>query len=58
MLRRHLAYNASLARLTSAGVSVLDPDAVITRAEDGLASFAWPHILAVLNERTSSEVGP
>lgn len=56
VLRRHPAYHASLARLTSAGVSLLDPDAVTTRAEDGLASFAWPHILAALNEHTSSEI--
>jgi phosphopantothenoylcysteine synthetase/decarboxylase len=50
VLRKHPAYDDSVARLTSAGVSIMDPDTVTTRADDGLATFAWPKILTALND--------
>lgn len=49
-LRKHPAYNESIARLTSAGVSIMDPDAVTTRADDGLVTFTWPKIVHAINE--------
>jgi phosphopantothenoylcysteine decarboxylase len=56
VLRQHPAYPRSIARLTNAGVIVLDPDAVTICAEDGLATFDWPQITAALHD--STEVGP
>ncbi|MCA1678452.1 MAG: flavoprotein [Actinobacteria bacterium] len=53
-LRRHPAYDESVARLTNAGVSVMDPDVVTVRAEDGLATFDWPQILSALDDVCSS----
>ena len=49
VLRTHPAYEESVARLTSSGVSMLDPDVVTVRAEDGLATFDWPQILSALD---------
>jgi phosphopantothenoylcysteine decarboxylase len=49
VLREHPAYADSVARLTSAGVSMLDPDAVKTRGEPGLATFDWLQILSALD---------
>lgn len=57
-LRTHPAYGESVARLTRAGVSMMDPDAVTVRAEDGLATFDWPQILAVLSHVRSSRRSP
>jgi flavoprotein len=54
VLRTHPAYDESVARLTRAGVSMMDPDAVTVRAEDGLATFDWSQILAALNDVRSS----
>jgi phosphopantothenoylcysteine synthetase/decarboxylase len=56
VLREHPAYSDSIARLAHAGVIVLDPDAITTRAEDGLAAFDWPQIVAALLEATKSGV--
>jgi phosphopantothenoylcysteine synthetase/decarboxylase len=50
VLRTHPAYEESVARLTSTGVSMMNPDAVTVRAEDGLATFDWPQILAALDD--------
>jgi phosphopantothenoylcysteine synthetase/decarboxylase len=55
VLRKHPAYEESIGRLTRAGISMMDPDAVTRRADDGLATFAWPQILATLNERLLPE---
>jgi phosphopantothenoylcysteine decarboxylase len=54
VLRTHPAYDESVARLTRAGVSMMDPDAVTARAEDGLATFDWPQILSTLKDVCSS----
>jgi phosphopantothenoylcysteine decarboxylase len=54
VLRTHPAYDENIARLTRAGVSIMDPDAVTLRAEDGLATFDWPQILSVLDDVRSS----
>lgn len=53
-LRRHPAYDESVARLTNAGVSMMDPDAVTIRAQDGLATFDWPQIVSTLDDVRSS----
>jgi hypothetical protein len=53
-LRTHPAYDESVARLTRAGVCLMDPDAVTVRAEDGLATFDWPQILSTLSGVLSS----
>ncbi|MGW4400397.1 flavoprotein [Amycolatopsis nivea] len=50
MLRRHPAYGASIARLANAGASIMDPDAVTVRADDGLATFDWPQIVTALRD--------
>lgn len=57
VLRKHPAYEESVARLTSAGVSMMDPDAVTVRAQDGLATFDWPQILSALDDVCSSPRG-
>jgi phosphopantothenoylcysteine decarboxylase len=48
LLRKHPAYAESVTRLAAAGVSILDPDAVTRRADDGLATFDWAQIEAAL----------
>lgn len=48
VLQQHPAYPASLHRLTEAGVTMLDPDEITTRADDGLATFQWSHILRAI----------
>jgi phosphopantothenoylcysteine decarboxylase len=50
VLREHPAYADSVARLASAGVAMLDPDAVKARGEEGLATFDWAQILSALDE--------
>jgi phosphopantothenoylcysteine decarboxylase len=57
VLRTHPAYDESIARLTRAGVSVMDPDTVTVRAEDGLAMFDWPQILLELGDVRSARRG-
>jgi phosphopantothenoylcysteine synthetase/decarboxylase len=56
VLRQHPAYSHSIAQLTNAGVSLLDPDAITTRAKDGLAAFDWPQIVAALLDATKPDV--
>jgi phosphopantothenoylcysteine synthetase/decarboxylase len=56
VLRQHPAYADSIARLSNAGVMLLDPDAITTRAEDGLASFEWSYIVAAIHDATKSAV--
>jgi len=51
LLRQHPAYAHSVARLTAAGVTILDPDAVTTRGDDGLATLEWSHIMSALTAR-------
>lgn len=53
LLRKHPAYRESVTRLTNAGVSILDPDTVTTRADDGLATFDWPQIEEALAQSLS-----
>lgn len=55
VLRKHPAYNDSIARLTGIGVSIMDPDSVTARAGDGLATFVWAQIIAALNDLTDPE---
>lgn len=54
-LRKHPAYGASVQRLTGLGVSVVDPEAVTTRAGDGSVTFAWSTITSALNELNAGE---
>lgn len=54
VLREHPAYGESIRRLTRCGVSVLAPDTVTVRADDGLATFVWPQITAALRDLTGS----
>jgi phosphopantothenoylcysteine synthetase/decarboxylase len=56
LLRKHPAYGESIARLKGAGVSLMDPDAVTTRARDGLATFEWRQVLSALKDLVASEV--
>lgn len=56
VLRKHPAYTESIARLANTGVTLLDPDTITTRADDGLAAFDWPLILAALHDATNSNV--
>jgi phosphopantothenoylcysteine decarboxylase len=44
-LRSHPAYSDSVGRLRKAGVTVIDPDSITTRDDDGLAAFDWLPIL-------------
>jgi phosphopantothenoylcysteine synthetase/decarboxylase len=44
-LRRHPAYGDSTRRLTGCGVTVMDPEFITTRDDDGLATFDWARIL-------------
>jgi hypothetical protein len=44
-LQRHPAYNDSIRRLTECGVTVMNPEFITTRDDDGLATFEWAHIL-------------
>ncbi|MFD5089822.1 flavoprotein [Amycolatopsis thailandensis] len=55
-LRRHPAYVDSVARLAKAGVTLLDPDTITTRAEDGLATFDWSHLLSALRGAVTSDM--
>ncbi|MGW5049747.1 flavoprotein [Actinokineospora sp. NPDC004072] len=57
LLRKHPAYDDSVERLTQCGVFMLDPDAITTRATDGLADFDWAQILTAVGTRTGS-TGP
>ncbi|ANN21167.1 flavoprotein [Amycolatopsis orientalis] len=54
-LRRHPAYADSVARLTKAGVKLLDPDTITTRAEDGLATFDWSYLISALCSAVKSD---
>ncbi|MGH8793031.1 MAG: flavoprotein [Stackebrandtia sp.] len=47
-LRQHPAYNTSLSTLRSAGVTVLDPDAVTRRLPDGTVTAEWSRLLEAL----------
>ncbi|MEU7524686.1 flavoprotein [Saccharothrix sp. NPDC042600] len=53
LLRAHPAYGESIARLSAAGVTVLDPDAITSRGPDGLAAFDWPRIAGELERLIS-----
>ena len=44
-LQRHPAYNDSTRRLTECGVTVMNPEFITTRDDDGLATFEWARIL-------------
>lgn len=52
LLRTHPAYNESITRLTGMGVSIMPPDAITTRADDGLATFLWAKVITALNDLT------
>ncbi|GAA2788518.1 hypothetical protein GCM10010470_23930 [Saccharopolyspora taberi] len=45
-LAQHPAFAESIQRLTGIGISVMDPDAVTVRADDGLATFVWAEIIS------------
>jgi phosphopantothenoylcysteine synthetase/decarboxylase len=45
-LRAHPAYQPGVARLEEAGVSILDPDAHVSRGPDGLAVLDWPSVVS------------
>jgi len=49
-LRQHPAYSDSTRRLTECGVTVMDPELITGRDDDGLATFEWARIL--------QEIGP
>ncbi|OXM44132.1 flavoprotein [Amycolatopsis alba] len=53
-LRRHPAYADSVTRLTEAGVTLLDPDTITTRVEDGLATFDWSYLISSLRSAVTS----
>jgi hypothetical protein len=44
-LRQHPAYRDSTLRLTECGVTVMNPEFITTRDDDGLATFEWARIL-------------
>jgi phosphopantothenoylcysteine decarboxylase len=46
-LQKHPAYQQSLERLMNAGVSIVD--GVVSRGSDGLATFDWNAIIAMLD---------
>jgi phosphopantothenoylcysteine decarboxylase len=48
-LRRHPAYDPSVARLRAAGVSVLDPDAIAVRLPEGALTLDWNTVTQELN---------
>jgi phosphopantothenoylcysteine decarboxylase len=50
LLREHPAYDESISRLTGIGVSIVDPDVVTVRADDGLATFEWSQITSALTD--------
>lgn len=52
LLRQHPAYAPSVETLTATGVTVLDPDSVAARTEDGLATFRWAALTAALMSLT------
>lgn len=51
VLRKHSAYDQSIVRLVEMGVSVMDPDTVTVKADDGLTTFIWAEITSALNDR-------
>ncbi len=56
VLRRHPAYQDSVERLRAAGVFLMDPGAVTTHGEDGLATFHWSQILSVLTRHAPPDM--
>lgn len=52
LLRRHPAYEASIKRLSDAGVRFVDPDAVTQVGQNGLSAFDWPAVLGPFDEAT------
>jgi len=44
-LRRHPAYRDSTRRLSKCGVTVMDPEVITNRDDEGLATFEWTRIL-------------
>jgi flavoprotein len=58
VLHRHPAYRESVTRMASAGVSMMDSDAVTTRADDGLATLEWQQILFALKDLAKWPVEP
>lgn len=44
-LRRHPAYHASIGRLVTAGVDVLNPEKIVSRLVSGAVTFDWPAAL-------------
>jgi phosphopantothenoylcysteine synthetase/decarboxylase len=49
-LRSHPAYQPGVARLQEAGVTILDPDACVSRGPDGLAVLDWPSVVASITQ--------
>jgi phosphopantothenoylcysteine synthetase/decarboxylase len=48
-LQQHPAYSDSTRRLTECGVTVMNPELITTRDDDGLATFEWARILQEIN---------
>jgi len=49
LLRQHPAYRGSLDRLMGAGVTMLDPDCITFRGDDGLADFSWSRVVSAFD---------
>ena len=45
-LRTHPAYRPNVERLRTCGIHLLDPDAIIERGTDGLATFDWSAVVS------------
>lgn len=54
-LRKHPAYDASVAMLQHAGVTIIDPDAVTIRRDDGTVTSDWAMILDRLEDAAPFE---
>ncbi|WP_447002390.1 flavoprotein [Saccharothrix isguenensis] len=55
LLRSHPAYQTSIKTLADACVTMMNPNDVITRTSDGLASFHWKAIVSKFEEVTSKD---
>lgn len=49
-LRNHPAYQVSHGRLSACGTKLLEPDSIIVRGQENLASFDWTRVISELVE--------
>ncbi|WP_231648447.1 flavoprotein [Saccharothrix sp. NRRL B-16348] len=54
LLRQHPAYAPGVETLTATGVTVLDPDSIMARTDNGIATFHWTMITTVLRRTLQS----